>query len=58
MSASESESKKKIVIPASALEPEQERGDNPVKLKQKEERGQERREERGQEQEEQEERGQ
>ena len=37
MSASESESKKKIVIQASALEPEQERGDNPVKLKQKEE---------------------
>ena len=60
MSASESESKKKIVIPASALEPEQERGDNPVKLKQEEEleeQGQERREEQGQEQEEQEEQG-
>ena len=37
MSEFESESKKKIVIPASALEPEQERGKDPVKLKQKEE---------------------
>ena len=54
MSASESESKKKIVIQASALEPEQERVDNPIKLKQKEEleeQGQEQ-EEQGQEQEE------
>ena len=54
MSTSESESKKKIVIQASALEPEQERGKDPVISKQTEE-SEERQEEEHQEEERQEE---